>query len=58
MCTKCEVFYGWTSYYQRFISNFPKIAKPITELLKMGIKYVWSEDCDQAFLTLKKLLAT
>jgi hypothetical protein len=45
-------------YYRRFILNFSKIAKPITELLKKGNKYVWSKDCDEAFLTLKKLLTT
>jgi hypothetical protein len=41
-----------------FIPNFSKIAKPITELLKKGIKYVWSKDCDDTFQTLKKLLTT
>jgi hypothetical protein len=34
------------------------IAKPITELLKKGNKYVWSKDCDEAFKHLKKLLTT
>jgi hypothetical protein len=34
------------------------ISKPITELLKKRNKYVWSKDCDEAFLTLKKLLTT
>jgi hypothetical protein len=46
------------SYYWRFILILSKISKPITELLKKGNKYVWSKDCDQAFLTLKKLLTT
>jgi hypothetical protein len=32
--------------------------KPITELLKKGNKYVWSEACDAAFKNLKKLLTT
>jgi hypothetical protein len=32
--------------------------KPITELLKKGNKYVWSEACDEAFKHLKKLLTT
>jgi hypothetical protein len=46
------------AYYRRFILNFSKISKPITELLKKDTKYVWSKDCDEAFQTLKKLLTT
>jgi hypothetical protein len=51
-------FLGLVGYYQRFIPSFSKIAKPITELLKKGNKYVWSKDCDEAFQTLKNLLTT
>jgi hypothetical protein len=49
---------GLAGYYRRFIPNFSKIVKPITELLKEGNKYVWSETCDEAFKYLKKLLTT
>jgi hypothetical protein len=51
-------FLGLVDYYRRFIPNFSKILKQITELLKKGTKYVWSKDCDEAFQTLKKLLTT
>jgi hypothetical protein len=44
--------------YQRFIPNFSKVAKPITLLLKKGNKYIWNDDCDEAFKVLKKLLTT
>jgi hypothetical protein len=53
-----QSFLGWTGYYRRFILNFFKIAKPITELLKKGNTYVRGEACDEAFQTLKKLLTT
>jgi hypothetical protein len=51
-------FLGLAGYYRRFIPNFSKVSKPITELLKKGTKYVWSKKCDEAFQTLKKLLTT
>jgi hypothetical protein len=56
--TQVQSFLGLAGYYQRFILIFSKIVKPITELLKKGTKYVWSEDCDDAFHALKKLLTT
>jgi hypothetical protein len=51
-------FLGLAGYYHRFIPNFSKITKPITELLKKGNKYLWSEAYDEAFKYLKKLLTT
>jgi hypothetical protein len=51
-------FLGLAGYYRKFILNFSKISKPITELLKKGKKYVWSEACDEAFQMLKNLLTT
>jgi microcompartment protein CcmK/EutM len=48
-------FLGLAGYYRQFIQNFSKIARPITELLKKGNKYVWSEACDEAFKHLKLL---
>jgi hypothetical protein len=52
--SEVQSFLGLASYYRRFIPNFSKIAKPITELLKKGNKYVWSKD----FKHLKKLLTS
>jgi hypothetical protein len=56
--TQGHSFLGLAGYYRRFIPNFSKILKPITELLKKGNKYVCSKDCEEAFKTLKKLLTT
>jgi hypothetical protein len=51
-------FLGLAGYFRRFISDFSRIAKPMTELLKKGVKFVWSEECDQAFHTLRKHLTS
>jgi hypothetical protein len=51
-------FMGITSYYQRFIEGFSKIAYPITSLQKKGIKFTWSQKCQDNFDKLKILLTT
>jgi hypothetical protein len=56
--SEVQSFLGLAGYYRRFILNFSKIAKPVTELLKKENKYVWSDTCDEAFKLLKKLLTT
>jgi hypothetical protein len=58
MVSEVQSFLGLAGYYHRFIPNFSKITKPITELLKKGNKYLWSEACDEAFKHLKRLLTT
>jgi hypothetical protein len=40
-------------YYRRFIPDFSKIAKPMTELLKKEVKLCWDDKCEEAFHTLR-----
>jgi hypothetical protein len=51
-------FLGLDGYYRRFILNFSKISKPITDLLKKEEKFVWNAEHDEVFQSLKKLLTT
>jgi hypothetical protein len=51
-------FLGLAGYYQRFIENFSKIAKPMTELLKKENKFQWTDECDVSFQELKKRLVS
>ena len=56
--SEIQSFLGLAGYYRRFVPDFSKIARPMTELLKNGVKFVWDNKCDQAFLTLRKLLTS
>jgi ribonuclease HI len=51
-------FLGLAGYYRRFIPDFSRIAKPITELLKKGVKFSWNQKCEDAFHTLRDHLTT
>ncbi|GJS99188.1 putative reverse transcriptase domain-containing protein [Tanacetum coccineum] len=49
-------FLGLAGYYQRFIKDFSKIAKSLTELTQKNKKYIWGEDQETAFQLLKQKL--
>jgi hypothetical protein len=49
-------FLGHAWLYQRFIQNFSQIARPLTHLLAKDVPFVFTEECLQAFHTLKKAL--
>jgi hypothetical protein len=51
-------FLGLAGYYRRFIPDFSRIAKPMTELLKKEVKFVCSEACEKAFHTLRQHLTS
>jgi hypothetical protein len=51
-------FLGLADYYCRFIPDFSKIAKPMIEQLKKGVKFSWDRKCEDAFHTLRAHLTT
>jgi hypothetical protein len=51
-------FLGLVGYYHRFILDFSRIMKPMTELLKKGVKFEWGQKCKEAFHTLRQHLTT
>ncbi|XP_066365128.1 uncharacterized mitochondrial protein AtMg00860-like [Miscanthus floridulus] len=56
--TDIQSFLGLAGYYCRFIKNFSKIAKPMTNLLKKTEEFDWTPECEQSFQTLKEKLTT
>nr|GEY51438.1 hypothetical protein [Tanacetum cinerariifolium] len=49
-------FLGHAGFYQRFIKDFFKISRPMTRLLEKNAPFVFSDDCVQAFQTIKEKL--
>ncbi|GJY47643.1 putative reverse transcriptase domain-containing protein [Tanacetum coccineum] len=54
--TKIRQFLGLAGYYRRFIKDFSKIAKSLTELTQKNKKYILGKDQDTSFQLLKHKL--
>jgi len=53
-----QSFMGFANFYRRFITGFSKIAKPLTDLTKKGIKWSWTNASQEAFGELKRAFTT
>ncbi|XP_073128520.1 uncharacterized protein [Henckelia pumila] len=51
-------FLGLAGYYRRFIKGFSEIARPRTILTQKDRRFVWTEECETSFHTLKEKLTT
>nr|GEZ44938.1 reverse transcriptase domain-containing protein [Tanacetum cinerariifolium] len=49
-------FLGHAGFYRRFIKDFSKISRPMTHLLEKNSPFIFSNECVQAFRTLKDKL--
>ena len=49
-------FLGHADFYRRFIKDFSKISRPLTNLLQRDIPFIFDDDYVEAFETLKKAL--
>nr|GEW70223.1 hypothetical protein [Tanacetum cinerariifolium] len=49
-------FLGHASFYQRFIKDFSKIARPLTKLLEKDTPFELDDKCQKAFKLLKEKL--
>ena len=46
------------SYYKRFVQDFPKISKVMTQSTKKGKPLVWTLACEESFQDLNRRLVT
>lgn len=50
-------FLGLVGYYRRFVKDFSRIIAPLTKLILKGVKYEWTDSCEEGFAKLKECLA-
>src|SRR4051812_8223302 len=51
-------FLGHAGFYRRFIKDFSKTLRPLTNILQKYVPLVFDEDCKEAFKVLTKILIT
>ena len=51
-------FIGMCSWYRKFIRDFATICEPLNSLTRKDVPYIWSEECEEAFKTLKEKLTS
>ena len=49
-------FLSHAGFYRRFIKDFSKIAKPLTQLLAKDALFVFSDECLESFCRIKQAL--
>ena len=53
-----QAFLGFANFYRRFIGDFSKTVRPMTELLRKDTKWVWGQRQQEAFDELKRCFTT
>ncbi|WVZ53784.1 LOW QUALITY PROTEIN: hypothetical protein U9M48_004680 [Paspalum notatum var. saurae] len=51
-------FLGLAGYYRKFVKHFGIISRPLYDLLKKHALYIWTNDQEVAFQTLKQALSS
>lgn len=56
--TEVRRIVGMTSWYRRFIPNFSILTGPLTKLTRKGIKFHWTDECENSFRLIKEALVS
>ncbi len=51
-------FLGFASYYRRFVKDFAHVARPLHRLTERSTNFVWTDECQDAFDELRRLLTS
>ena len=51
-----QCFLGLVTFLSQHVPNFASVAKPLRDMLKQDIPFIWDTDHDVCFTTLKQLV--
>lgn len=55
--TQLKSFMGLVNFYSKFCVNMSDILKPLYCLLKKNVEWQWTDECNRAFIKIKKVLS-
>lgn len=53
-----QSFLGFCNFYRKFVPEYSRVAKPLTQLTKKGEGFRWTPECAEAFEKLKARLTS
>jgi hypothetical protein len=53
-----QAFLGFCNFYRRFIKNFSDVARPLFDLTKKGVAFLWTQSQTTSFQTLIQAFVT
>jgi hypothetical protein len=51
-----QSFLGFCNFYQRFIQEYSRVAKPLVILTRKDVPFMWNDNCEKTFHYLKVTL--
>ena len=51
-----QSFLGFINYFRRFLPRLSLVLKPLTDLTRKGVPFIWSDEADAAFHSAKQML--
>ena len=55
---RLQSFLGLVNFYNRFIPNASRVLFPLNQLLQKDTPWEWSEECEAAFIEVKRVLSS
>ena len=56
--TEVRGFLGFANFYRRFLKNYSKVVRPLTDLTKQEQEWKWTKECTEAFEEVKRQIAS